>query len=212
MPDQRIYIIKGKKYPSVTTITGILGSIGMLYFYGKHGIQEAKRIGKQAANLGKKQHRALRRDSVGKKCRPKKCGKKLNRMLKQYIRFKIKYKFKSMYSELVVYSKKHNYAGTLDNIGSIYISSAYHPLVMVDWKSSKAIYPEYILQLAAYFFAYKEMHPNTGIKKAWIVRFKKDEKGKVLPEIKKIKYKKLKKAFKTFIHLRKVYAWKGSQT
>ena len=199
---KRIYIIDNKKYPSVTTITNILASPGMLYFYGKYGTEKAEHIGRQAAIIGRKLHKAIKRDSIGKKCWPKKYSNILNNILKQYIRFKIKYNYKSKHSELTVSSKKHNYAGTLDNIGKINKDK-----VMIDWKTSSKIYPEYILQIAAYYFAYKEMNPKYKSKRIWIVRFKKDNWIKTLPEIRKLKFKEIRKAYKTFLHLLYVYQW-----
>lgn len=56
-------------------------------------------------------------------------------------------------SEMLVYSRKHNYVGTLDAVamvdGKKYI---------IDYKTSKRIYQEYTLQVAGYGIAYEEEH------------------------------------------------------
>jgi hypothetical protein len=48
-------------------------------------------------------------------------------------------------TEATVYSRQHRYAGTLDAIVTIGGQT-----VLLDYKTSKSIYPEYALQLAAY--------------------------------------------------------------
>ncbi len=62
-------------------------------------------------------------------------------------------------SEFKVHSKKYKYSGTLDFIGTISLYG--DELILIDWKTSKSIYPEMGLQLVAYARAYQEM---TGIK------------------------------------------------
>ncbi len=71
-------------------------------------------------------------------------------------------------TELVVYSKKYNYAGIMDADGDIDGN-----LVITDWKSSNGIYNEYFYQLAGYWNAREE---ETGMKYmgGWIVQFGKE--------------------------------------
>lgn len=56
-------------------------------------------------------------------------------------------------SEQIVYSKKYNYAGTFDGLG-VWDDK----LTLCDFKSSKAIYPEYFVQASTYAKAYEEEH------------------------------------------------------
>lgn len=53
--------------------------------------------------------------------------------------------------ERKVYSRRYRYSGTLDLLGSTEAG-----LVLVDFKTSKAVYPEFRLQTAAYVAAYQE--------------------------------------------------------
>jgi len=71
-------------------------------------------------------------------------------------------------NERPVYSRKHRYSGRMD--GLAYVDDA---LAVVDWKSSNGVYPEYILQIAAYALAYKE-ETGADIRKAFLVRLGKD--------------------------------------
>ena len=87
------------------------------------------------------------------------------------------------YIEKKIYSKKYNYAGTLDLICTTKKSNE---LTLIDWKTSKAIYDNYIYQPMAYKFAFEE---ETGekIKSMKIIRIPKNG-GNI--EIKDIKWNK----------------------
>ena len=67
-------------------------------------------------------------------------------------------------TEHMVYSAKYKYAGTLDAL-------AYRGdrMVALDWKTSKGLYPEYALQVAAYAKALEEMSGEV-VHEAWVVR------------------------------------------
>ena len=71
-------------------------------------------------------------------------------------------------TEMMVYSPSHRYAGQLDALGQRNKRN-----VIVDWKTSKGIYPEMALQVAAYAQAVTEM-TGAHIQEAWIVRLRKD--------------------------------------
>lgn len=79
----------------------------------------------------------------------------------------VKHSFTPILSEEKVYSLAYNYSGTLDWIG--YVTSCGDPLcckhsgtvkALGDFKSSKALYDEYRLQLAAYHGAVVEESPE----------------------------------------------------
>jgi hypothetical protein len=81
----------------------------------------------------------------------------------------IRHNYEPIYTERKIYSRIHDYAGTLDNVGwfdgcgdeSCCGKYAYvkHVLVVTDWKSSKSHYDEYRFQTAAYLEA---IHEETG--------------------------------------------------
>ena len=68
-----------------------------------------------------------------------------------FMDFQDKHKVKWIESEKIVYSKKHNYAGILDAVGKIG-----KDLVLIDFKSSNGLYPEFAFQAAGYQIAYEE--------------------------------------------------------
>ena len=59
-------------------------------------------------------------------------------------------------SEEKIYSRTDHYAGTLDCAAEVNGS-----LCIIDWKTSKGIYPEYHLQNAAYAKAWEDIHGHT---------------------------------------------------
>jgi hypothetical protein len=73
-------------------------------------------------------------------------------------------------TETCVYSLKYGYAGTLDVVG---MCSAKGVASIVDWKTSKRIYPKYRMQTAAYAKAYSEM-TGLRVRHRWIVRIGKE--------------------------------------
>jgi hypothetical protein len=73
-------------------------------------------------------------------------------------------------TETCIYSRKHGYAGTLDVVG---MCSAKGVASIVDWKTSKRIYPKYRMQTAAYAKAYSEM-TGLRVRHRWIVRIGKE--------------------------------------
>ena len=80
--------------------------------------------------------------------------------------------FTPKYIEQVLYSQEFGYAGTADVIAEIQIDN--QPVLAVgDWKTSKAIYDEYGLQVAAYAHALLEMGHATQMPYAFVSRFPK---------------------------------------
>lgn len=71
--------------------------------------------------------------------------------------------------ERKVYSRRYKYSGTLDKLAIV--DGA---LSLIDWKSSKHIYPEHRLQTALYVQAYEE---ETGevVQKRYLVKLGKEE-------------------------------------
>lgn len=72
-------------------------------------------------------------------------------------------------SEKIVYSKRYNYAGTLDILATVRGIRT-----LIDLKTSNAIYPEsYFLQVCAYKYAYEEEKPDDPIPSMMILRIPK---------------------------------------
>lgn len=72
-------------------------------------------------------------------------------------------------SESMVYSKKHNYVGTLDAIAKIKNRTC-----VIDFKTSNAVYSEMRYQVAAYQMAYEEQTGKKFTGPRYLIRFDKD--------------------------------------
>lgn len=99
-------------------------------------------------------------------------------------------------SEKVVYSKKYNYAGTVD-----FIAKVNGIRIIGDIKTSNYIYPEsYFLQLSAYRFALEEENKEAGIKGMLIVKVPKTKESS-LEVVMVNNYEDNAKAFLYGVHL-----------
>lgn len=126
-------------------------------------------------------------------------------------------------SEKVVYSKKHNYVGTVDIIAKIG-----GKLYLIDLKTSNALYPEVRLQTAAYQHADTE-EAGTDYAGRWALRIAKETEEQYIERMKK-KYKadtfapfqifeakfldgqkgQFKKDIAAFVATKKLYDWQKS--
>lgn len=73
-------------------------------------------------------------------------------------------------SEMMVYSKKHNYVGTLDAIAKIK-----NKICVIDFKTSSGVYSEMRYQVAAYQMAYEEQTGKKLSGPRYLIRFDKDD-------------------------------------
>lgn len=78
--------------------------------------------------------------------------------------------YQSIHSEIVVWSHALRTAGTLDNIGTL----PGNVLTLLDWKTSKGVYDEYLIQASVYKACYEERNPDASIERVFIVRFDKE--------------------------------------
>lgn len=166
----RFYTINGKEYPSVTTILSVISKPGLTNWKVKLGKEESEKISGEAADIGSSVHKAIECYNKGKAF-PMPADKEQQQIIRRAVRDYKKWvretRFQPLESELVVYSNQYQYAGTLDCVGSIGNS-----LAVCDYKTSKGIWPEHKLQLAAYGHAYWEMTGELPYK-LWILRFSK---------------------------------------
>ena len=100
-----------------------------------------------------------------------------------------------IHAEKLLYSKKHNYVGITDAIAEVNGEN-----LIIDYKTSKAIYPEHKYQISGYWYAYEEENGN-HIDGALLLHFDKEtgELGQV-----KMDREELKKAHEVFLACRTV--------
>eukprot|EP00026_Physarum_polycephalum_P008491 Phypoly_transcript_08579.p1 GENE.Phypoly_transcript_08579~~Phypoly_transcript_08579.p1 ORF type:complete len:289 (-),score=32.81 Phypoly_transcript_08579:76-942(-) len=98
--------------------------------------------------------------------------------------------------DAVVYSRTFQYAGAFDALAKRHTDNS---LVLIDWKTSNRIVPEYAYQVAAYANALSEM-TNSVVDEAWVVRF---DKTKPVFEVKKVR--SLDQCFQVFLSALHLY-------
>ena len=109
------------------------------------GIAEPDRIKGEAANLGKKAHLAISKilngespgDLTG-----------IEIVIESFLKWKNSNPFQVIKFELPLHSETYRFAGTIDVIGKGNDGNCF----VGDWKTSKSVWPEMALQVAAYIY------------------------------------------------------------
>lgn len=160
-------IVDGVKYPSVTEILGDKPKPWLVNWQLKWGVLAVRKTA--CANVvGTAFHAGA--ESLSKRqdvTYP--ANRRLGKMLERVEEWLTLSEFKPLHTELHVVSKAYKYHGTLDAIG--YLG---RHIVLIDYKSSSAIYPEMAEQLVAYAQAYFE-ETGVWIKRGIIVHVSKDK-------------------------------------
>tara|TARA_B100001250_G_C19457870_1_gene638861 strand:+ start:65 stop:718 length:654 start_codon:yes stop_codon:yes gene_type:complete len=104
--------------------------------------------------------------------------------------------FKALGNEVLLVNEELQIGGTIDCIAKVE-----DELVIVDWKTSKYLYPENKLQLAAYTYMYEQAQPKAKIAYGLVMRFSKED-GKYHRHV--IKREKLDTGIEVFKALVKI--------
>ncbi|RPI86124.1 MAG: hypothetical protein EHM34_00070 [Nitrosopumilales archaeon] len=150
------YLIKGKKYARVTRINSIIDKPELKNWYAKTGPIKAKEILKKRAGFGSTLHKLIEVTLKKEVLTKANYDSMLIESIELFEKWQEKHELLPDSLEQHLWSEKHKYAGTADYIG-IFDGKLY----ILDWKSSRGIYDEYWLQMAAYVNAFEE---QTGLK------------------------------------------------
>lgn len=166
--------------PSVTTITDLRDKSGPLMrwavnnavqvcrdrilpeqFHGAQYLEEVwkeatekyKDVKKKAADVGTLAHRALENyfKLPPDEFAPPLADTPVRARFDEAVKWLNSHEIKSVCAETRIYSRKHNYIGTLDHLA--YVDGV---LSLVDYKAAKNIYATYVFQTAAYLMAREE--------------------------------------------------------
>jgi hypothetical protein len=229
-PEAHMYRANGELTPSVTAITKIIDKPALLYWAVNQTTERIAKLWQPGKEYTEDQIKAAIIDAKGSRFRTSKkamdIGSQAHDWIEQYIKAKI-YRFEypplpdykpveravNAYldweeandvvyhsSERKVYSKIYRYSGTVD------IDFVVNGRRLVgDLKTSKAIYPEYYLQCAAYAQALSEelLHEYKGIV---IIRL-----GKFVEDFEIVEISEYQKLFKVFDACLTVWKWKNEQ-
>ena len=148
----------------------------------------------KACEIGSQAHELIEwnlRKELGQRVGPQpQIGEKAGWAFAAYQRWRERVSLKPLMIEQTVWSREHEYAGTMDWLGDVDVRSLLYDyperlaaipentraLVLGDWKTGKGIYEEALLQNAAYVEAFTEMgHGEKGTIWGVIVRLPKVE-------------------------------------
>lgn len=156
-PSKGYHLPDGARIPGTTTVCGRFKDSGGLLHWafeqGRSGSPTLYAAAEKAADIGTLAHAMVEAeingtspDDVLKDADAEKAGKARN-AFDQYLKWarQSRVELLSKYQEIQLVSLEHRFGGTPDAIGRIE-----GELVLLDWKSSNAVYGDYLIQLAAY--------------------------------------------------------------
>lgn len=196
---------EGNRVPSVTTI--INGHLGWnkqaLLGWTKRmmlGGQDSDKVLDEAAQIGTLLHLLIEGHQQGFDIDTKDYSynqeKAAMKAFAGYLQWYEKVKFKPLRNELILVNEEMQVGGTIDCVARMG-----DDLVIVDWKTSKYLYAENKLQLAAYTYMFEQAQPKANVAYGMIMRFGKDD-GKFHQHI--IKREKLETGIEIFKALVKI--------
>ncbi len=123
----------------------------------------------KAADIGTLVHAAIEANIRGEA--PPVMEEIPERAYRAFLKWQAQNNLEILEQEVQLVSEEFKYGGTLDAVG---IADGKHTLL--DWKTSKGVYKNYLLQLAAYAQLWNENYPDRKIEGgAWLVRFSKTD-------------------------------------
>jgi len=165
----------GKRVPGTTTITGVLNKPALVPWANKIGLQGIE-VGKyvdELASIGTLIHYLVechikKQDPELGDYTPNQIDTAENGFLK-YLEWEKRNKPKVIASELQLVSETKKYGGTIDSIMEIN-----GKLVLIDFKSSKGVFPDHHLQVAGGYLPLA-IEAGYDVKEASILRIGRDE-------------------------------------
>jgi hypothetical protein len=158
---------------------------------------------KDAASIGSTAHMYFDHWMKGLKWNIEDVPPRIKSLAEAFLASVGKEKFEVIKSESTVYSKKYQYAGTLDAI----IKTEDGRVILRDWKTSNAIYPEHSIQTVAYLYACREL---TGEKIDEIEIYRFDKTGRLFDpatDILRVSPERFEPLFETFLHAYELWKW-----
>lgn len=166
----------GTRVPGASTVAKIGEDSGALLHWawdlGCKGI-DYKKARDEAADIGSLVHFMvqchLRGDEADTSAFSKQQIDKAENCFLKFLEFWEQHGWRSAGEEQQLVSETYKYGGTFDCVAEG------EKLILLDWKTSKAIYDPMIFQVAAYRNLWNEHHPDRLVGSAAIVRIGKDE-------------------------------------
>jgi ATP-dependent exoDNAse (exonuclease V) beta subunit len=146
---------KGEEVPSVTTVLKVINKPSLVGWANYMGFMHEKidKVLNESANIGTDFHDMVSKYTTNEEI----TGEHYNdaiALFKSFVRWAKENEYKTIFAEKSLTSKL--FGGTIDSL-----SHVNGELCMVDYKTSKNIYPSMFLQLAGYSLLVKENLPET---------------------------------------------------
>lgn len=171
------YYIDGKRVPGVTTIISrFKPATGLIHWAWQQGLdrKDYRETRDKAADAGTIAHDLVEKDIYGEEINPDQYNPEL--LDKAYGAFKAYKEWKDQTnlevaeSEVSLLSRVYSFGGTLD---ALFVRGN---LALGDWKTSNAVYADYLVQLGAYAILWEENFPDRPIQGGFhLLRFSKQE-------------------------------------
>lgn len=167
----------GHRVPSVTTILSRFKESGGLLYWANQAGLDGKTLDEArapAATAGTMAH-DLVEAFINKRDEPALVGDpatvaSARAAFQTYLKWADGHKITIRHTEVSLVSNKHHFGGRLDAIG---MNS--DGLVLLDWKTSNAVYADYLLQLAGYKLLWEETYPEHLLHGFHLCRFAKEQ-------------------------------------
>lgn len=178
-PKEGYRLKDGTRIPGVTTIIGRFKESGGLIHWawdlGMQGINY-REMRDAAASSGTLAHEMIeaylhKRDPEGAlKDQPEDLSEKARKGFRSFESWAARTKLEVVATEEALVSEVHAFGGTPDAVALVD-----GKLSVADWKTANRLYPDNLLQLAAYKALWEENHPSDKIESFDVMRFSKDE-------------------------------------
>lgn len=203
MPTKRggYFLASGERVPSVTTVISRFKDAGGLIHWawslGKEG-KDYREERDKAADAGTMAHAAveawIKGDNYAFEGDPDVCAK-AQMAFGAFLEWADQTQLKVTHTEVPLISERYRFGGTFDAL------LVRGKRAMGDWKSSNGVYPEYLVQVAAYGKLWEETHPDEPIDGGFhLLRF-----DKTYGDFKHHWWGELDRAWEAFLHLRALY-------
>jgi len=206
------YRLNGRQYQRVTSTLDIIAKPFLFGWYKRVGEEKANRVLETRQAIGVHVHKLCELTLQGEVFNLGTYETEIQEDMKQFNIFKVVCKLKAEGLEQRVWSNEYGYAGTADFVG--YYQS-YKKLmtrghktkfdkssfVIGDWKTGKAFYRTYWLQLAAYAMAFFEL-TGVKVKGVFIARMR---DGRLTVQEKT--WEELMPEFEAYKHALALYKW-----
>lgn len=164
-PTQGYRNAAGEKVPGTTTIIGRYKDSGPLLHWafkqGQSGAASLYEKRDEAAAAGTIAHdmieaQILGREYVMPSSTPPPIAERAQNAFEQFLEWHQQTRIEIVATERAYVSERYQFGGTVDGIGR----DTKGRIVLIDWKTSNAVYQDYLIQLAAYALLLEECAPE----------------------------------------------------